>query len=381
MDGNRLNIAPEPDEIEISVFGPGYGESILLHLGGNNWFIIDSCIDPLTQEPAPLIYLQEININPSVSIRQVIATHWHDDHVRGLGKILKSCTSAEFVCSDALRPEEFNELVASYGVRTMMKSSGVDEFREVMEVLQQRKSQLGKRYITPIFASSNRHLWHGLLNSSEMNYECSIYALSPSDASILAARLDIENLLPKEETPKRRLLAITPNRAAVVLWVSAGHFNILFGSDLEESEDPQTGWSVIINSANRPSGKASFFKIPHHGSKSAHHPAVWTEMLEREPIAVLTPYEKGNNRLPTKQDINRMCALTSNAYTTADPLKRRAIRRDKTVEKTIKETVRNIRQVNPSIGHVRLRAKQQSAWNIELFGDAISLIGLMKRYN
>lgn len=33
--------APEVGEIEVSVFGPGYGESILLHAGDNDWFLID----------------------------------------------------------------------------------------------------------------------------------------------------------------------------------------------------------------------------------------------------------------------------------------------------------------------------------------------------
>jgi len=36
---------PQPDELEISLFGPGYGESTLVHLGSGNWMIVDSCLD------------------------------------------------------------------------------------------------------------------------------------------------------------------------------------------------------------------------------------------------------------------------------------------------------------------------------------------------
>ena len=54
MAGSNVNIAPERSEIEVSLFGPGYGESIVLHLGENLWLIVDSCLDPLTRDPAPL---------------------------------------------------------------------------------------------------------------------------------------------------------------------------------------------------------------------------------------------------------------------------------------------------------------------------------------
>jgi glyoxylase-like metal-dependent hydrolase (beta-lactamase superfamily II) len=128
VGSNRLETPPDTDEVEVSVFGPGYGESILVHAGENNWLIVDSCIDPARKEPAPLTYLNQIEVNPKTAVKQVIATHWHDDHVRGLGDIYKTCSSAEFVCSMALNSQEFLELVTSYGHNVVMESSGVGEF-------------------------------------------------------------------------------------------------------------------------------------------------------------------------------------------------------------------------------------------------------------
>jgi len=123
-----VHTAPASAEIEVSLFGPGYGESVVLHLGANAWFIVDSCIDPTTGDPAPLTYLHQIQIDPATSVQQVIATHWHDDHIRGLGRIFDACASAEFVCSAALRDAEFRTLVMAYGQRAMMTSPGVQEF-------------------------------------------------------------------------------------------------------------------------------------------------------------------------------------------------------------------------------------------------------------
>jgi len=47
-------IPVKQDEIEVSVFGPGYGESILVHLGAGKWVIVDSCRDNKTGETIPL---------------------------------------------------------------------------------------------------------------------------------------------------------------------------------------------------------------------------------------------------------------------------------------------------------------------------------------
>ena len=128
LDGNRLTVPPATDEVEISVFGPGYGESILLHIGKNVWSAVDSCMDPLSKKPAPLAYFQQIGIDPAHCVRQVIASHWHDDHIRGLGQLFRACSNAEFVCSSAIQCKEFLEIVRAYGTRAMMESTGTDEF-------------------------------------------------------------------------------------------------------------------------------------------------------------------------------------------------------------------------------------------------------------
>jgi hypothetical protein len=52
--------APSISEIEITLLGPGYGESIIIHIGNNQWVIIDSCIDSADNSCAPLSYLQSI---------------------------------------------------------------------------------------------------------------------------------------------------------------------------------------------------------------------------------------------------------------------------------------------------------------------------------
>ncbi len=364
-----MRLQPAPDEVEISLFGPGYGECVLIHPGDGHWIVVDSCIDPKTFKPIALDYLASIGVNAAIAVKQVIATHWHDDHVRGLGEVFKACKNADFVCSDAISNKEFCEIVMLYGHKIMTETpSGVDEFRDVLDEMALRARESGRKRVTPVFAVSDKCLWRAPLEI--VGGECSIYSLSPSDTALVMSRLDIANLIPKIKEPKRSILPFSTNHAAVVLWVSVGQLHALLGADLEEIGDEQTGWSVILSSSTRPRVKASAFKIPHHGSKNAHHPDVWRNLLEGQPVAFLSPYKLGSNILPTTEDVTRICSLTNLAYTTADPTRGKSIKRDKTIEKMIKQSGRVLKQMYTQCGHVRLRARQGCSWKVDLFDGA-----------
>jgi hypothetical protein len=49
------------------LIGPGYGESIIVHLGDGEWMIVDSCVQRLDQgnpQSAAVAYLREIGVDP-----------------------------------------------------------------------------------------------------------------------------------------------------------------------------------------------------------------------------------------------------------------------------------------------------------------------------
>ena len=39
---------PASDVFEVSIFGPGKGESIVVHIGNGRWIVVDSCRDQIT---------------------------------------------------------------------------------------------------------------------------------------------------------------------------------------------------------------------------------------------------------------------------------------------------------------------------------------------
>ena len=52
-------------------------------------------------------YLESIGLNPGQVVNLIVATHWHDDHIRGLARLVSECKEATFSCAAALCREDF----------------------------------------------------------------------------------------------------------------------------------------------------------------------------------------------------------------------------------------------------------------------------------
>jgi hypothetical protein len=300
-------------------------------------------------------------------VRVVLATHWHDDHVRGLSGIVETCAKAEFICASALTKHEFLAMVARYQEHnTIVGGSGVNEIFKVFQLLDYFSR-------TPTYASANRPLFRFLRAEALLGADCILTALSPSDAQLDLFWREIAELIPVTNRPKRRAVPQSPNHVATAAWLSIGGKEcVLLGSDLEETTDARTGWSVIVASTLRPAGLAGVFKIPHHGSKTGYSADVWQKMLRPGAHAVLTPFIRGNVQLPTQEEADRIISHTEEAYSTSHPRSRSVRRRSQTVERTIRETVGSLRAGESRFGQVRLRKVLgcEEGWRVELFGSA-----------
>ncbi len=376
MRDSELN-PPATDELEVSIFGPGFGESILLHIGQGKWILVDSCIDPVSKLPAPLKYLSDLNVELDNSVRLIVATHWHKDHIRGLSMLFNACKSADFVMSGALNNDEFYKLISLYKKSAVTTDKPLKEFAQIINILQERKQQ-GARFGSPKLATMDKLLYRDRLEFAADTVEVSIAALSPSDETILQARLAFARLLPQEDESLKWIAPPSPNHSSVVLWAEVGNHKILLGADLERTNNPTTGWSVILDNSAIISGQgqASLFKVSHHGSENGHHDRVWTDLLVPEPCAILTPYTRGKKPLPSNEDIERITDLTSNAYATAPTKQRQPRLKDNVVRDMVSQATKNIQQTHRNRGQVRLRkgiTESSNRWHVALFGDACSL--------
>jgi hypothetical protein len=345
---------PSPDEFEVSVFGPGFGESVVLHPGDGTWLIVDSCIYLDSRESAPLRYLRALGVDVRTQVVLVAATHWHSDHVRGISQVLEAAEDAEFVCSVALHSREFLALLAAEQTDSFLRSPGLAELSRVFAILRERGQ-------SPRWAIADRALWRDVL-----------FALSPSDTAVDRAIRSFAALAPRSGTSKQRVPAGDGNDFTVAMWARTGEDKVLLGADLEEHGRPNDGWSGVLASRARPSGRASVFKVAHHGSADAYHEGVWSQLLTDPVHAVVAPWVLGRGVLPTDEDMDRICAHSPSAHLTAPPQRLGRARHDPRVERLMRESVRFIREADRSPGHVRLRKSKDdlARWEVQHFGQA-----------
>lgn len=236
-------IPPLKHEFEITLFGNGYGESILLHACDNKWIIIDSCINPLTKKIAPLEYLESIGVDVANQVKLLVISHWHDDHIKGFSQIYRSCINAKLSLSQAMHQREFFRFVNIVHQRPIYSYAGksTDEIKQILDTLLKRKERSGEYKCK--WVSNDSILYNETI---EINgSDAKIVALSPLDDSITTALVEISNLIPKANTEIKVNSNINPNHFAIVLWISIGDIHILLGSDLEERAHPKGAWSVI----------------------------------------------------------------------------------------------------------------------------------------
>jgi beta-lactamase superfamily II metal-dependent hydrolase len=168
-----MNELPANDIIEITLIGTGggYGESVVCHLGNRNWIVIDSCIDPRTKECLPLTYLESKGVDISQDIKLIICTHWHNDHILGISKLLEYAASATMCIARANDKTKFLQLVGlDYSkIENEESASSTTELNDCLKLINSRKSIIKKPEQDKILFSFN-----------EIGICCEVISLSPS---------------------------------------------------------------------------------------------------------------------------------------------------------------------------------------------------------
>lgn len=357
--------APPSDVIEVSLIGPGYGESIVVHIGGGEWIVVDSCVDENSQaqsRSSAISYLSKVGVDFANRVSHVIATHWHDDHIGGLSEVVDCCKSADFCCAMALRGEEFLGLATVYAEADPAQSArSTQEIVTILEILKQR----GKK----------PKLLHTDTLVRKTDNSIRVFALSPSNERIIRFLSRLAGEMPKLGATRTRMGDMRPNDVSVALLIDLGDDAILLGADLEET--PGGGWSAIVNNSQSiKSTKSSVYKVAHHGSKTGEFADIWEKLLIPTPFAILAPFNRGGRPLPSEEDVKRILKRTTEAYSSARLSSTAPAKRSNSVEKTIRQYGWRIRKAYPKQGHVRLRRRigsSKSGWSVELFGNATHL--------
>lgn len=358
MKQSNLFTAPENDELEITIFGSGFGESMVVHLTEGKWLIVDSCVSSDVNPPCPIEYLQRIGVDVEKSVSLVVATHWHDDHIKGISKIFEICASAKPVFSVAFFDKKFQKLVLDSAYSRMpLASSGISEINKAWKLLKKNNNKL-------IFAMEDKLLL-------DENFQ--VYSLSPSSSIVEKAIQAIISQLPEQTMTAKRITSPNPNYTSVVLWLKNDLERMLLGADLEEARDHK-GWSTIIDN-KKPTiidRKAKIYKVAHHGSETGHHDGIWTDLLEPDPICLIAPFNR-NPKLPSKGDIERIINLSDSVFisSAASVIAENIKSQDKHVKRTLQK--RSASYVDNAFSFVRHRKRKNGEWCFDLYGNAEKL--------
>ena len=353
---------------EITLIGTGgYGECILVNLGNDNWIIVDSCIDPEIGTPLSIEYLDSIGV-ASENVKLIVCTHWHDDHIRGISQALEKCINAKLSFSRAHDTKKFLYFLSfDYQKRTNEKlNSSTYEFNKCIDIIQARAIPIA-------VAIENRNLISVNINALTNK----VYSISPSDYTMEKFDHEIGSLITEFGSPNKKLPADSPNAKSVALYLEMGYHRAILGADLEISRDDREGWmNIVLNNTVIDNEKlSSLFKIPHHGSANGFCENVWSNLLEKNPVAKLTPWNRGNG-LPQREMLKKYSQNTeklfmTNRFTSSQPKKR-----DKQIDKYLKKIGKELEEVKYKKGIIRCRidmADPNAEWEVELIENSTQI--------
>jgi len=361
---------PADDEIEVSLFGPGYGESIVIHLGFDRWMVVDCCLDKDSGRAAALVYLEEIGVDPESQVELIVCTHWHDDHIRGMASILSACPSARFVCSTSLRESAFLELVALGETIRGPHGGGLKEFGRIFEQVILRRQRHQPSPLETCQAGTV------LLDQGEGATRLRIESLSPShtDHQRMARAFAEKKVRLLSADFKQTVPSIHPNLGSIVIRLQIGGKTILLGADMENRNSQQNGWNAILTHSP-PGTAADLYKIAHHGSQTGDTPEIWTQLLVPNCPAVLAPNQRLSNPLPRSSDVERILSHTESAFATAPAtLKRKRL--EQQPDRLLRRLKIDVYEIPSSQGQIRSRTfiGANDAWSIAPFGRAFKLV-------
>lgn len=356
---------PRYDEAEITIIGTGggYGESVVAHIGDGEWLIVDSCINPVTKAPLPLEYLEGIGVDLKTQVKLIICTHWHDDHIQGISTVLENCPGAVFSMARAHDLKKFLRLVSLdyQKLKKVSTNSATNEFNRCLDILLKRK------------ATAKASDCDKILYQRTVGIPVTVAALSPSDEAIHRFDAEVSKLITGFGSPSKRIQPLSPNAKSVVLLIKYGNSQrVILGADLEVDNNPNLGWLHILDQSQVIDGKASYFKIPHHGSLNGYHQRIWSELLEEDPTTSITPWNR-NNKLPEPSMLEKYCSHSPYVFITSAVKTSKPKERDRMISKMIKRMNYKLKEVKYEKGIIRSRlnlTNSNAKWEVKLFDSA-----------
>jgi hypothetical protein len=250
----------DPELMHLLVFGPGYGESVLVRSPPGVWLAVDAL-----RQQGPVE-----DINPALAaldmfaatLSAVVLTHPHEDHARGLVQLL-----------ERRHPRSPVGCVPGFIRRPSESRTNPD----ATLVLDDASARAALNRIDHIWRSDVESRWPLLTGSTrELGY-AEMQVLSPPT---------VPRRLPRDL-----------NRLSSPLLVEWRDCRLVLGADL-----PRARWSAVSRLPVAAQVTANQgLKVAHHASRGAQHPVAIGEPPPGDRACVVTPFNKGR-QLPSYAD-------------------------------------------------------------------------------
>ncbi|MBU2490643.1 MAG: hypothetical protein KKA60_14745 [Proteobacteria bacterium] len=302
---------PDPDIIELCFFGPGIGESIVLHLPGMGWAIIDSCSSTVKGKiiNLPLAYLTSLykGVSPP-PIAFLLLTHPHEDHYRHMDLIINDYPGKiERICyPDGKSIRELKEYLAR-----ARGGANEDQLPGLMAVFDAMRGAwdrgVDRRCVSEfcdIFSKNNVTL------STGEKISLKVSAIAPSAENIEAYFEILAKAWPQEGKKFIRLQERDINLISIALIINIGKMSIILGGDVETSNTKLIGWKCLLSKNECPDLSANIVKVAHHGSINAFCDASWGQHIKnKETVAIITPFDRsGLPNEATLEELKKICS-------------------------------------------------------------------------
>jgi beta-lactamase superfamily II metal-dependent hydrolase len=248
------------DELHVVVFGPGYGESVAVHVPPGEWLVVDSLA---ANAPRPsFIPALELLQARGETAAAVLLTHPHDDHAAGLDRLITSRTQGAVGVLDVYVPE-----------------AGFTEQPDAASVLAVSNRTKTLQAIAAYWQEHPEHEWRLVADGAVRSVgDGDVEVLHP-DAAFIAAGVPDP--------------AVSPNQYSSPVLVRWHGARVVLGADLPEAE-----WRVLLaRLRTTPLAEHAALKVPHHGSTGALADEICLLAQSRASAAV-TPWNRGRQILP-----------------------------------------------------------------------------------
>ncbi|MDP3150668.1 MAG: hypothetical protein Q8N83_16230 [Ignavibacteria bacterium] len=331
--------------MSLTFVGSGFGESIIINLGGKLLSIVDCCKQVAETDIKynfSNIFSQSIKISKNPYLGFLLLTHPHFDHFQSLHKLVEEYGN-DFVkvcLFNGITEAELAEIYKEQSKKLNHSVSAYNQFKHYSKLLNSLDNNVENSRRRAVAEDSNIFT----INVEDKNgkkYDFTIDAIAPSykNSKKFLSQAKFHNFINLVQNDKK--LEQLGNIISVVLLIRFGKTKILLGGDVTSK-----GWEEILLKKKDDLLDPILVKSSHHGSTEGNPEQLYNEMFsdnhsrKKCKVIIVPFYDKG---LPSVKTIN-MFKKYSLTYELTSSLSQK---KDKKISSRL-QNVKNIKLVATS---------------------------------